>query len=72
MPLTKTETVQLKAAVWKCEGHNLVGTGPCISKADAMELIDAYSEDTIKEIEEGTRIHEFVVGPARIKDARGD
>jgi len=62
MPLTRTETVQLKAAIWKCEGHNLAGTGPCLSKAHALELIDAYSEETIKQIEDGTRTHEFVIG----------
>jgi len=62
MPLTKTEAVQLKAAIWKCEGHNLVGTGPVLSKAHALELIDAYTEEVIREIEDGTRVHEFLIG----------
>ncbi len=60
MPLTKSEAVQLKSAIWKCQGINLAGTGPVISKESAMELIDAYTEEVIREIEEGTRLYEFV------------
>ena len=62
MPLTKSEAVQLKAAIWKCQGINLANfnDGPMISKAHAMELIDAYTEETIREIEAGTRNYKFV------------
>lgn len=62
MPLTKSEFIQLKAAIVKMAGFNLAGVGQVIAQHHITELLELYTEESIEKINSGEKTIEFVEG----------
>jgi len=69
MPLTKSEFIQLKAAIVKMSGYNLARIGQVIAQHHILELLELYTEESIEKINSGEKFIEFVEG--RPKDSGG-